>query len=190
VIYKCLDKDKSPITKEMFRVGVAMRHQDVLEYIVAPGEYQASFPYIGSVAGLSLIVRETIVMDRDMDKKFRSKDYRDGICPRDIEQWRGLDEIDFLSYIAIPVVSRLGHSTENPLGVVNIDTKIFVTDHDLAGEPMGNNMFRTILTPKQLNEYASKLYDQEDKDVEYIEKLTKIIQPVLELYAKCRVGAI
>jgi hypothetical protein len=190
VIYKCLDKDKSPITKDMFRVGVAMRHQDVLEYIVAPGEYQSSFPYIGSVAGLSLIVRETIVMDRDMDKKFRSKDYRDGICPRDIQQWRGLDEIDFLSYISIPVVSRLGHSTENPLGVVNIDTKIFVTDHDLGGESMGNNMFRTILTPNQLNDYASKLYDQEDKDVKYIEDLTKIIQPVLELYAKCRIGAI
>jgi hypothetical protein len=51
-------------------------------------------------------------------------------------------------------------------------------------------MYRTILTPNQLNEYASKLYDQEDKDVKYIEDLTKIIQPVLELYAKCRVGAI
>jgi hypothetical protein len=190
VVYKCIDKDKSPITKDMFRVGVAMRHKDVLEYIVAPGEYQASFPYIGSVAGLSLIVRETIVMDRDMDKKFRSKDYRDGICPRDVEQWRGLDEIDFLSYISIPVVSRLGQSTENPLGVVNIDTKIFITDHELVGEAMGENMFRTKLSPNRLNEYASKLYDQEDKHVKYIEDLTKIIQPVLELYAKCRVGAI
>jgi hypothetical protein len=141
------------------------------------------------VAGLSLILRKTIVMDRDMDKKFRSKEYREGVCPRDIEQPRGLDEIDFLSYISIPVVSRLGQSTENPLGVVNIDTKIFVTDQELEGEAIGENTFRTTLTRNNLNEYASKLYDQEDKDVKYIEDLTKIIQPVLELYAKCRVGA-
>lgn len=191
VVYKRLDDETSPILESMFRVGVAMRRQDVLEYIVAPGQYQASFPYIGSVAGLSLIVRQTIIMDRDRNKKFRSKDYRDGICPRDIEQWRGLDEIDFLSYISIPVVSRLGHSTENPLGVVNIDTKIFVTHCELGGQPVEGTpgMFRKQLTPNQLNEYAANLYDQEDKDVDYIEKLTKIIEPVLELYAKCCVGA-
>ena len=191
VIYKRLNIDTAPIEENMFRVGVAMRHQDVLEYIVAPGQYLASFPYIGSVAGLSLIVRQTIIMDRDRNKKFRSKDYRDGICPRDIEQWRGLDEIDYLSYISIPVVSRLGSSTENPLGVVNIDTKIFVTHCELDGQPVEGTpgMYRKQLTPSQLNQYASNLYDQKDEAVNYIEKLTKIIQPVLELYAKCRVGA-
>ena len=191
VIYKRLDA-KSPIQEDMFRVGVAIRHQDVLEYIVSPGQYLASFPYFGSVAGLSLIVRQTIIMDRDKTKKFRSKDYRDGICPRDIEQWRGLDEIDFLSYVSIPIVSRLGHSTENTLGVVNIDTKIFVTQCELDGHAFEANpgMFRKRLTPRQLNEYASKLYDQEDEVVKYIEKLTRIIEPVLELYSKCRVGAI
>jgi hypothetical protein len=190
VIYKRLDAG-TPIQENMFRVGVAMRHQDVLEYIVAPGQYRASFPYIGSVAGLSLAVRQTIIMARDRDKKFRSKDYRDGICPRDIEQSRGLDEIDFLSYVTIPVVSRMGQSTENPLGVVNIDTKIFVTHCKLDGQAVNGSpgMFRIQLTPRKLNEYASNLYEQEDKVVKYMEELTKIIEPVLELYAKCRVGA-
>lgn len=190
VIYKRIDIN-SPITKEMFRVGVANRWQDSLEYIIAPGEYRGSFPYFGSVAGLSLIVRQTIIMNRDRKKQFRSKDYRDGICPRDIEQWRGLDEIDFLSYLAIPVVSRLGSSTENAIGVVNIDTRLFATHCKLDGQPVegSEGMFRTILTPRQLNEFASNLYEQEDKVVGYIETLTKLIVPVLELYSKCRVGA-
>lgn len=181
----------STIQENMFRVSVAMHHKDVLEYIIAPGQYRASFPFIGSVAGLALTLRQTIIMDRDRNRKFRSRDYRDGICPRDIEQLRGLDEIDFLSYIAIPVVSRLGRSNENPLGIVNIDTKIFVTHCELGGQPVEGTvgMFRKQLTRSQLNEYASNLYDREDKDVEYIEKLTKIIEPILELYAKCRVGA-
>jgi hypothetical protein len=190
VIYKRIDR-KSPITSDMFRVGVANRWQDSLEYIIAPGEYRGSFPYFGSVAGLSLIVRQTIIMNRDRTKQFRSKDYRDGICPRDIEQWRGLDEIDFLSYITIPVVSRLGSATENAIGAVNIDTRLFVTHCKLDGQSVegSEGMFRTVLTPRQLNEFASNLYEQEDKEVQYIEKLTKLIVPVLELYSKCRVGA-
>ena len=175
--------------KDMFRVGVAMRRQDVLEYIVAPGQYQATFPFVGSVAGLSLTVRKTIIMDRDIDKKFRSHEYRDGICARDIQQWRGLDEIDFLSYISIPVVAHVGHANENPLGIVNIDTKIFVTDVELDGEPVGGRMFRKRLTPRELTTYASRLYDKEDEIVKDIEKFTRVIEPVLELYAKCRVGA-
>ncbi|HEV7746653.1 MAG TPA: hypothetical protein VGO56_16780 [Pyrinomonadaceae bacterium] len=183
--------DQAKLEPNMVRVGVAIRRQDVLDYVVAPGQYLASFPYFGSVAGLSVIVRQTIVMDRDREKKFRSKDYRDGICPKDIEQWRGLDEIDFLSYVSIPIVSRLGTSSENPLGVVNIDTKLFLTRCKLEGEPVdkARGYFRTRLTPRQLNEFAANLYDQEDEDLKYIEKLTKIIEPVVELYAKCNIGA-
>lgn len=179
------------VNAEMFRVGVAIRRQDLLEYVVSPGPYLASFPYFGSVAGLSVIVRQTIVMNRDRSKKFRSKDYRDGICPKDIEQWRGLDEIDFLSYISIPIVSRLGTDSENPLGVVNIDTKLFVTFCKLEGEVIDEKrgLYRTRLTPNKLNEYAANLYDEEDEDVKYLEKLTKIIEPVVELYAKCNIGA-
>src|ERR1044072_1645256 len=183
--------DRARLEPDMVRVGVAIRRQDVLDYVVAPGQYLASFPYFGSVAGLSVIVRQTIVMDRDREKKFRSKDYRDGICPKDIEQWRGLDEIDFLSYVSIPIVSRLGTSSENPLGVVNIDTKLFLTRCKLEGEPVdkARGFFRTRLTPRQLNEFAANLYDQEDEGLKYIEKLTKIIEPVVELYAKCNIGA-
>jgi hypothetical protein len=197
VIYKELgtpaqhNPSASPITRDMFRAGVAIRWQDSLEYIVAPGEYRGSFPYIGSVAGLSLLVRQTIIMNRDQMKQFRSKDYRDGICPRDTEQWRGLDEIDFLSYLSIPVVARLGSQTENAVGVVNIDTRIFVTPCELKGTALESSKgtFRTVLTPRRLTELAGNLYDQDDKDVEYLEKLTRLIVPILELYLKCRVGA-
>jgi hypothetical protein len=131
-------------------------------------------------------------MDRDINKRFRSRDHPNGICPKEIEQSRGLDEIDFLSYITIPLVSRLGSATENPLGVVTIDSKLFVVPFKLEGTPVkaSAGIFRIRLTPQQLNEYANNLYEPHDKDVEYIQGLTKIVVPVVELYSKCRVGAI
>jgi hypothetical protein len=104
----------SAIHEGMFRVGIAMRRQDKLEYIIAPGQYGASFPVMGSVAGLALLMGQTIVMDRDKNKKFRSKDYGRGVCPLEIEQPRGLDEITYLSYFSIPIVARVGSPEENP----------------------------------------------------------------------------
>jgi len=156
------------ITEEMFRVGILLRTEDVLDYIVAPGPYRAAFRYFGSVAGLSLLTRQTIIMNRDRTKRFRAKDYRDGICPRDVEQWRGLDEIDYLSYISIPVVSRLGSSQEAGIGVINIDTRLFVTQCELPGELVNasESIFRTRLTPGQLTEFAVNLYEENDRDVE------------------------
>jgi len=62
----------------MFRVAFSMRWQDTLEYVVAPGEYRKSFPIFGSVAGLALVSRATIVMDRDNLKEFRSEQYTSG----------------------------------------------------------------------------------------------------------------
>jgi hypothetical protein len=179
------------IVKEMFRAGVAARRQDLLEYISASGAYRASFPYFGSVSGLALMFKQTIIMDRDIYKKFRSKDHADGISPKEVEQSRGLDEIDFLSYITIPIVSRLGTASENLLGVVTIDTKVFVAPFKLEGHPVkaSEGIFRTRLTPQQLTEYASNLYEPDDRDVDYIEEVTKIIVPVVELYNKCGVGA-
>lgn len=176
---------------DMFRVGVSARWQDKLEYITAPGEYRVPFPYQNSVAGLALEFRQTIVMDRDIHKRFRNKQYTNGICPKEIEQDRGLDEIDFLSYIAIPIVSRPGTPDENPVGVLTIDTKLFVSQSRLEGQPTkgSEGIFTVRLTRSKLSEYASNLYEHEDKDVKYIQDLTKIITPVLELYSKCRVGA-
>jgi hypothetical protein len=194
VIYKHIGK-ASPFTKTiepaMFRVGVSARWQDKLEYVSAPGEYRVPFPYQNSVAGLALEFRQSIVMDRDIRKRFRNKQYTDGICPLDIEQNRGLDEIDYLSYIAIPIVSRLGTPDENPVGVLTIDTKLFVTPVDLEGETVNaaEGIFWKRLKKSQLSEYATNLYDHEDKDIKYIEDVTKVIVPVLELYSKCRVGA-
>lgn len=179
------------INELMFRVGISARWQDTLEYITAPGEYRMPFKYTGSVAGLALLFRKTIVMDPDKKKRFRNSEFPDGITPEKVEQPRGLDEIDFLSYVALPIVSRLGAPGENPVGIMTIDTKIFVTRSELGGEPVQgtNRVFRMRLSRAQLTEYGANLYDQEDQCVEYIERLTKVIVPVLELYSKCRVGA-
>ena len=192
IVYKKIGTSRVPkIEPEMFRVGVTVRWEDMLQYISAPGEYRQPFPYPGSVSGLALEFRKTIVMDRDLYKRFRNTKHTDGICPKDIEQNRGLDEIDYLSYIAIPIVSRPGSAEENPLGVVTIDTKLFVSRSELQGQPLkaAEGIFRMRIKRSKLTGYANNLYDHEDIDVKFIESLTKIITPVLDLYSKCRVGA-
>ncbi len=172
-------------------MGISARWQDTLEYITAPGEYRMPFKFTGSVAGLALLFRKTIVMDRDKQKRFRNAEFADGITPGKVEQSRGLDEIDFLSYVAIPIISRLGAPGENPVGIMTIDTKIFVTRSELGGEPVPgtDGVFRVRLRRSELTEFGSHLYDQEDHCVEYVERLTKVITPSLELYSKCRIGA-
>jgi hypothetical protein len=187
------DSDRiTAIHRDMFRVGITIKWQDVLEYIIAPGEYRVSFPYNASVAGLALLTRQTIIMDRDRNIKYRAKDYKEGISASDREQARGLDEINYLSYISIPIVSHLGSPEENPIGVVNIDTKLFVTPSRLDGQPVraSKGVFRIRLTKTELTQFASNLYERDDRDVKYIEGLTRIIVPVMELYSKCRIGAI
>ncbi|HBB95089.1 MAG TPA: hypothetical protein DC054_06835 [Blastocatellia bacterium] len=176
---------------DMFRVGVAIRQQDVLEYLLAPGAYRAAFPCMGSVAGLALLLPHTIIMNRDMDRTFRSKDYKNGIRPKDIEQGRGRDIIDYLSYVSIPLVSHLGTPKENRLGIVNIDTKLFVTRSKLGGEQVQGDLgiFRVSLKRSKLEEFANNLYEHNDEAIGDIEKLTETITPVLELYSKCRIGA-
>ncbi len=179
------------VEEKMFRVGVSLRWQDKLETITAPGQYRVPFPYQNSVAGMALEFRQTIVMDRDIRKRFRNKEYPNGICPKAIEQDRGLDEIEYLSYVAIPIVGRAGSHGENPLGVVTIDTRLFVTPSKLAGEPINTSqgIFRISLRRSELSGFATNLYEHEDEAVKYIESLTALITPVLELYSKCRVGA-
>jgi hypothetical protein len=193
IVYKQigLSPGADKICSEMIRVAVASRWQETLEYIISPGAYRDPFPYQGSVSGLALELGKTIVMDRDIKKRFRNKKYKDGVCPGDIEQNRGLDEINYLSYIAIPIVSRRGSPTENPVGVVTIDTKLFVTRAELDGRPVrgSEGIFHVRMKRAKLAEYAGNLYDHEDELVKYIEELAEIITPVLELYAKCRVGA-
>jgi hypothetical protein len=176
------------IQPDMFRVAISIKQAELLEYIVAPGEYQASFPLVGSVAGLALSMRETIVMDRDRDREFRDKDHKDGISPGKIEQYRGLDEIDFLSYISIPVVSRLGEASENGLGLLNVDTKIFVSDTKLQEEEE-DEVLSTSVTRTELTRMGARLYEANDKEIKYLEDMTKIITPILELYLRCQVGA-
>lgn len=193
IIYKQIGSADSPnVIPDMFRIGVSVRWQDTLEYVSAPGEYRQPFPYPGSVSGLALEFGQTIVMDRDRYKRFRNTKHMNGICPQDIEQDRGLDEIDYLSYIAIPLVSRPGAPGENPLGVVTVDNRLFVSRTKLQGEPLqgSDGIFSIRITRSQLTEYADNLYDQEDIDVKYLERVSKLVVPIVELYSKCRVGAI
>jgi hypothetical protein len=204
-----------PITPEMFRVAISMRWQDNLEYVVAPGEYRQSFPYYGSVAGMSLLVRRTIVMNRDKYKKFRTSDFLDGKTPSQADQPRGLYDIDYLSYICVPMASSFGKAEEQSLGVLHVDTKLFACPKNYL--PPGScrqsdidpkqEIFRAIRHVKKrkkleegerkeedgledFERYACALYEQNDPIVEDLENLRSVIIPLLELYKKCRTGAI
>jgi hypothetical protein len=204
--YTVIFQEVQEIRPEMFRMGISIRLLDSLEYIVAPGQYRRSFPYFGSVAGLALTVRQTIVMDRDRHKKFRTPDYVNGICPRDIEQTRGLDEIDFLSYIAIPVISQIGNPEEIGLGVMHVDTRLFASPEPLgevvSSPPLSGQEYslppigpaERILSMKckmdALTVYANNLYNLNDDCVRYLEEMRAVAVPIIELYVKCRAGAL
>ncbi|MDQ1560534.1 MAG: hypothetical protein QOD32_3594 [Pyrinomonadaceae bacterium] len=200
-----------PITAEMFRVGISMRWQDKIEYVVTDGEYQQSFPYYGSVAGMALLVKRPIVMQLDKYKKFRSDAYPEGKTPSQASQPRGLSGIDYLSYIVIPMTSSFGKPNEESLGVLHISTKLFAYPKDHrpegacreAGTDSEPEIFRILVTnddPKKLEEllvkrldefegYACNLYRQDDPIVKALEKMKDVIIPLLELYKKCRTGA-
>ena len=183
------------IKPEMFRVSVSMRWQDNLEYVVAPGEYRKSFPYFGSVAGLALLSRTTIVMDRDKWKKFRSEQYTSGKTPAEIRQGRGLGQIDYVSYIAIPLVINFGRQEETELGILHVDTKLFAEKLANAKEEIpGSGVYRVTRSRQDLEDelgtLGNKIYaDVEDENIKFLEGMRGVIIPVLQLYKKCRTGA-
>lgn len=188
-------KGQPAIDEKMFRVGIAAVWGETLEFVTAPGESRQPFKWGGSVAGLALTFRKTIVMHRDRHKRFRSPEFGEGITPQAVEQNRGLDAIDYLSYVSIPIVARRSEPTENPVGIMTIDTKLFVTSYsdELEGTPAeeaGEGVYRTRLTKSELIKFGANLYEQNDECVRLIEDLTKVITPVMELYAKCRIGSI
>jgi hypothetical protein len=221
IVFKKLRKNEQgnpgdQITPEMFRVSVTMRWRDMIEYIVTTGEYRNTFPYHGSVAGMSLLVRRTIVMDRDRYKKFRTSEFLEGKTPNQADQPRGLYEIDYLSYICVPMVSSLGKPEEQPLGVLHVDTKLFACPN--SEEKFGKYLVKANADPKQeiykiviaaeegesedklkervkkklkeFEAYACNLYEHHDPIIEYLEDLKGVVVPLLELYKKCRTGAI
>lgn len=217
IVFRKIEKTREehePITPKMFRVAISMRWLDNLEYVVTAGEYKQSFPYYGSVAGMSLLARKTIVMDRDKDKKFRTTTYLNGKTPSQADQPRGLYEIDYLSYICAPMASSFGKPEEQPLGVLHVDTKLFVYPKDknpleasVQPDGDGKHFYRKIIrvdpsrpeerlderlqeSLKKLVGYAGNLYVQNDQVVTDLEKMRDVIIPLLELYKKCRTGAI
>ncbi|HYE13294.1 MAG TPA: hypothetical protein VD968_02510, partial [Pyrinomonadaceae bacterium] len=128
----------------------------------------------------------------DRNKKFRTKDDKGGITPPMLD--RGFEEIDYLSYVSVPVVSNVGYREEMALGLINVDTKLFAADaDDLEGAEETLEGDRTILTlkikPDELETLAEKLYMHDDEAVNYLEDMRCIVIPLLELYAKCRQGA-
>ena len=188
-----------PINPEMIRVSISMKWQDNLEYIVAPGQYQKSFPYLGSVAGLALAVKQTIVMDRDRYKKFRGKDFVEGRTPNDVDQRRGLNKIDYLSYVAVPMSSSFGKQEETGLGILHVDTKLFACSKGYlqsistkaGGGECKQEIYKLERTRQQLDDfatYASNLYKEHDEYIESLEHFRDVIIPLLELYLKCRIG--
>ncbi|MEK6323369.1 MAG: hypothetical protein AABN33_17150 [Acidobacteriota bacterium] len=184
--------EKTPINEEMFRIAVSLKFEDNLEYIGAPGAYRKPFSYYSSVAGLALFVRQTIVMDRDKYKRYRNSDFPEGLCPNDKEMSRGLDEIDFLSYIAVPVASSVGQHEETPLGVLHVDTRLFAAPpEDFAASIVDSEqgIYTAKLSRENLTDYANNLYDNDDAGVRYLEEMRAVLVPVLQLYLKCRQGS-
>jgi hypothetical protein len=180
------------VLPKMFRVAVSIKWQDNLEYVASPGEYNQPFPYNGSVAGLASMVRETIVMYRDKCKEFRSATFPQGIWPDKLKQSRGLDVIDYLSYITVPLVGHLGKPVECPLGILHVDSKLFVAPDALKGTEDPTTATWTAdlpSNPEILRDYAHELYHQNDDAVEYLEQMRKVLVPILELYLKCRQGS-
>lgn len=199
VIFRKLKEDEK-FSPKMFRVAISMRWQDNLEYVVAPGEYKKDLPYYGSVAGLALEVRRTIVMERDKYRKFRTQAYLDGKTPSEIGQPRGLHNIDFLSYIAVPMTTSFGKQEEEGLGILHLDTKLFAYPSGLMTNravPLGNidssrDLYKLKLKRAELEKFTeetSNLYDLNDEKIEYLEQMRDVIVPLLELYKKCRTGA-
>lgn len=180
------------LSDKMFRSAVSLKWNDDLEYISAPGAYKNPFPYFNSVAGLALNVFKTIVMDRDKNKRFRTGDNPDGLCPAQVEQSRGLDEIDFLSYIAIPVAAYLGQPEQTRLGILHVDTRLFAAPRDFSPKhvPDQENVFSYTLDPVRLTEYANNVYDEEDAGIKYLEDMRAVLVPILQLYLKCRQGSV
>jgi hypothetical protein len=183
------------ITEAMFRMGITVKSSDNLVYIVTPGEYRKPFPLYESVAGLALRVRQTIVMDRDKRKKFRHEEFKNGRCPADLEGDRGLDEIDYVSYVSIPVVSRIGNPEEVPLGIINVDTKLLAASEEEVKalpryEQSADGTIRAEVAQSTLNEWGARLYDAEDEAVKYLEDMRAVAVPIMELYLKCTQGTL
>ena len=199
VVFRKLAKGSS-IDPEMIRVAISVKWQDSLEYIVAPGQYQKSFPYLGSVAGLALAVKQTILMDRDRFKKFRGKDFVEGRTPNEVDQRRGLNKIDYLSYLAVPMSSKFGNQEELGLGILHVDTKLFACSEGyfdgiatkVTGTEPNQDIYTLERTRKELDDFAttfaSNLYMEEDEHIKSLEKFRDVIIPLLELYLKCRTG--
>lgn len=188
------------VSCEMFRMGITIRLPDSLEYIVAPSKYKQPFPLRGSVAGLALTTRETIVMYRDESKRFRTED-NETVTPGRREIQRGFEEVNYLSYVVFPVISRIGDRGEFDLGIIHVDTKLFVAPPtpDAAGAwadgqflaskvEGGKTIVYADMSPKVLRGHAAKLYDENDEAVEYLKRMTEVTVPLLELYLKCRQG--
>jgi hypothetical protein len=201
ILFRKLPDGADAIKADMFRVAISMKWLDHLEYVVAPGEYKKDLAYAGSVAGLALEVKQTIVMDRDRYKKFRGKSLPDGKTPNETDEPRGLHRIDYLSYIVVPMTSSFGRQEETALGVLHLDTKLFGFPKgsfpegscgDYAAAISGSDVYRVTRKRKELDKfaiYAANLYEEKDELIESLERMRAVIVPLLELYQKCRTGA-
>ncbi|HSO75977.1 MAG TPA: hypothetical protein VLU47_14175, partial [Blastocatellia bacterium] len=108
------------------------------------------------------------------------------------EQSRGLDEIDFLSYIVVPVASSLGQPEEIGLGILHVETRLFAAPPDKFANKLidpARRVYKAQLVRSDLTDLGIKLYDQEDVGVKYLEEMRAVLVPILHLYWKCRQGS-
>jgi len=182
--------DHERISPQMFRMSISVKYQEYLEYIGRDTGGWKPFPLLGSVAGLALLAGQTIVMDRDKYKRFRTREHLEGISPADVEQQRGLDEIAYLSYISIPVMTELGNYRETPLGIISVSSKLFAIPSDIELPEVdkdGNCRVRVLLSA--LTNMAKLIYEHNDECVSFLEDMRTVTVPLLELYLRCRQGA-
>lgn len=183
-------KDEEKIDANMFRMSISVKNQEYLEYIGSDTGRGKSFPMMGSVAGLALLARQTIVMDRDKNRRFRTTEAPDGICPVNVEQQRGLKEIAYLSFISIPIMTELGNRWETPLGIMSASTRLFALSADQELTGFDNDLNCKIkVRLSALTDLARLIYDQKDECVDYLEEMRTVTVPLLELYLRCRQGA-
>jgi len=165
--FTCWETSKSP------RVCFAEYFSQVSRIF---GVHRERFRWVATIsfarqrAGLALLASQTIVMDRDKNRRFRTREHLDGISPLDVEMQRGLNEISYLSYVSIPVVSELGITARRHLNHLCKHQTLAVPSKHKLPDPDDDGNCRVNVHLSALTDMAKVIYDQRDECVAYLEE--------------------
>jgi hypothetical protein len=95
--------------------------------------------------------------------------------------------------------SNFGKAEETPLGVLHVDTKLFVcpggtfppSPITVMDYDQKQHIYKVKCSKDGLNQFrsmAANLYEQQDEYIQSLESFRGVIVPLLELYLKCRIG--